>query len=83
MSDCSPRKYSLTSNGRFPCKDCKKRYLGCHDSCEEYQDAKKENEEYKKIVKNKRDAELEVVCYEVDRSRRIKKVTDRLKKYGG
>lgn len=24
------------------CKDCKKRYLGCHDKCDTYQNFKKE-----------------------------------------
>ena len=26
------------------CKDCKDRYIGCHDRCEKYQQFKKENE---------------------------------------
>lgn len=25
----------------MPCKDCKERYLGCHDKCEKYLNAKK------------------------------------------
>lgn len=29
------------------CKDCKERYVGCHDKCEEYQRFKKLNEEEK------------------------------------
>lgn len=35
-----------------PCKDCTKRYLGCHSECEEYADYKtvraKQNEQLKK-----------------------------------
>lgn len=30
------------------CKDCKKRYQGCHDSCEEYKQFKKKCEEMNK-----------------------------------
>lgn len=29
----------------MPCKDCKDRYLGCHDRCEKYQQFKKRNDE--------------------------------------
>ena len=29
---------------RFPCKDCPKRYPGCHDKCPEYQEAKSKND---------------------------------------
>ena len=30
-----------------PCKECAKRYLGCHDHCEEYQAARAEYENIK------------------------------------
>lgn len=30
------------------CKDCKKRYPGCHDSCEEYKQFKRQCEEVNK-----------------------------------
>lgn len=33
------------------CKDCKKRYPGCHDHCEKYQAAKKEWETFKESRK--------------------------------
>lgn len=29
---------------KAPCKDCEKRYLGCHSKCEEYQAFTKYNE---------------------------------------
>lgn len=29
----------------MPCKDCKDRYIGCHDRCEKYQQFKKRNDE--------------------------------------
>lgn len=34
------------------CKDCEKRYLGCHDSCEDFKDFKKQ----KKLI-NERERE--------------------------
>lgn len=36
------------------CKDCKKRYLGCHDYCETYLDEKEKHDQLrKKIYKEK------------------------------
>lgn len=29
-----------------PCKDCQKRYIGCHDICEKYQTWHKRRQEY-------------------------------------
>lgn len=37
---------------KYTCKDCTKRYLGCHDKCEEYQKIKKENVESKRKMVN-------------------------------
>ena len=34
-----------------PCKDCKKRYLGCHDICPEY---KEDVEKRRRINENRR-----------------------------
>lgn len=39
---------------RAPCKECEKRYLGCHANCEEYQAWRSERiEMYEKISKEK------------------------------
>ena len=32
-----------------PCKDCQKRFLGCHSVCKEYKDFVEENAENRKI----------------------------------
>lgn len=37
-------------SGVYCCKDCTKRYLGCHDKCEEYQRQSKEHKERKEKV---------------------------------
>lgn len=34
-------------SGIYCCKDCKERYLGCHDKCEKYQKQSKEYKERK------------------------------------
>ena len=35
---------------KYPCKDCKERYLGCSDKCEKYQQVKEENFQERKWV---------------------------------
>ena len=38
----------------YPCKDCKDRYLGCHDQCARYQAAKNQNLEERQGITRKR-----------------------------
>ena len=33
---------------KSPCKDCKKRVLGCHDTCPDYQNYKQNNDTIRK-----------------------------------
>lgn len=33
------------------CKDCEKRYVGCHSSCEEYNEQKKRHVELNKVMR--------------------------------
>lgn len=35
-----------------PCKDCKSRTVGCHSTCEKYEQFKKEMEEYNNTIKH-------------------------------
>ena len=37
---------------KYPCKDCNKRYPGCHDKCEAYQDIHKKQQEIYKARKD-------------------------------
>lgn len=37
----------------YPCKDCKNRYLGCHDYCPQYQVAKDINVSERKKIQQK------------------------------
>lgn len=39
---------------KFPCKDCGNRKIGCHDTCKEYQDAKKKQEELRELAEKQR-----------------------------
>ena len=43
---------------KYQCKDCNKRYPGCHDKCEAYQDVHKKQQEIYKARKNN----SEVMC---------------------
>ena len=38
----------------YPCKGCEDRYLGCHDQCAKYQDAKNQNIEERRGITRKR-----------------------------
>lgn len=51
----------------YPCKECKKRFLGCHDTCEDYQTVKKKDE----AIKQRRFADYEANYFERDRHNRI------------
>lgn len=53
---------------KFPCKDCKKRELGCHSKCQEYIAAV---EEQRKISKDRLKA-FDVNDYVFKRNLRIK-----------
>lgn len=41
-----------------PCKDCNKRQVGCHSSCEDYKTYKTENNKRNEKIKRERDADL-------------------------
>ena len=42
-SEVFQTKEGVTSMQDFPCKNCKKRYIGCHGTCGEYLIAQTEN----------------------------------------
>lgn len=39
------------------CKDCEKRYPGCHDYCEDYLDEKEQDEKLKAKIRKEKQAE--------------------------
>lgn len=40
------------------CKNCEKRHSGCHSDCEDYHREKKANDDFDRMVREKRDAEV-------------------------
>ena len=50
----------MANKDKFPCRNCKKRTVGCHGFCEEYKEAKevydKEREEIRYLKKRENDA---------------------------
>lgn len=60
-----------------PCKDCKKRHIGCHDKCDIYLKYKEEIRAFNK--KAKEDRYNECVMYEFEKYGKMQSC--RLKKY--
>lgn len=44
-----------------PCKDCKKRAVGCHSICREYLEWQKKNEERRNLIVAKRRLEVDLI----------------------
>lgn len=40
------------------CKNCTKRHIGCHSDCEEYLREKQANDDFNRLVREKKDAEI-------------------------
>lgn len=55
----------------FPCKNCEKRYPGCHDKCCDYQEARKKQDEVLKAIKEKSDV-VDCEHYRKNRMHRIR-----------
>lgn len=48
-----------------PCKDCPKRYLGCHDKCYKYQTFRQARDEYNEQVSKKREDYTTTYLYDL------------------
>ena len=55
------------------CKDCEKRKVGCHSTCEDYLKEKRQREELKRKIYKARDKERDILYQEVNRNERLKK----------
>lgn len=55
-----------------PCKDCIKRYPGCHGKCGDYTEYKTEHDAFKKRIKNG-NLEGDLVGYRKDKYERLKR----------
>lgn len=60
-------------NGFSVCKDCKKRELYCHATCETYLQAKQEYEDRKQTLKKQKQQQVDYMAYVADNHNRIKK----------
>ena len=58
---------------KTPCKDCEKRYVGCHGRCEKYLEFYKTNQERLETIKKANES----IGYQSELSYRIKKHTRR------
>lgn len=56
------------------CRDCKDRYLACHDHCEIYQDALAEWLEQKRRIKAEKRKESEMREYNILQVKRMKTI---------
>ena len=54
---------------KAPCKDCEKRYIGCHGRCEKYLEFKKANNERLK----QKSLEIDADQYAIDNTMRIRR----------
>lgn len=54
---------------KAPCKDCEKRYIGCHGRCEKYLEFKKANDERLK----QKSLEIDADQYAIDNTMRIRR----------
>lgn len=50
-----------------PCKDCKDRYVGCHEKCKAYLDFKEAHEEWAKLVFQNKLEDTRIAQIEVNR----------------
>lgn len=58
----------LPSRDKFPCKDCRKRYPACQDTCPEMIAAKQKNDERKALERRKRYEENAATEYSIIRN---------------
>lgn len=57
---------------RAPCKDCPDRHLGCHGTCEKYQEYKKRHDEEVAALQSEKDAYADMYNYREEKVRRLK-----------
>lgn len=49
-----------------PCKDCQKRHYACHDTCEEFIQARTEWVEHKRVIRNNKRLFTDLNSFEVE-----------------
>ena len=61
------------SNYVYPCKGCEKRFLGCHDSCIEYNKVKVENEKKKAYIEKIKKEEQRLTSFKIDGCMKVRR----------
>ena len=73
MTSSWGRKETFDRKGKYPCKDCPDRKVGCHSTCEAFLKAKANADKIGESIYQKRSKESEISNYVVDRAIRIRK----------
>ena len=60
----------MTMDNNRCCKGCEKRYVGCHSTCEEYKEYRKEMDEQKQNKHLKREIEVYLIQQSLKKKRR-------------
>lgn len=55
-----------------PCKDCPDRQLGCHGTCEKYQEYRRKRDEEAVAERQRVDSYCDMYAYKKDKVRRLK-----------
>ena len=56
----------VVTNKKAPCKECKERYLGCHDKCSHYKEYKKDLDDKKRIITEAKNKNKELFALKRD-----------------
>lgn len=63
-----------------PCKDCPRRYLGCHSKCKDYKEFRQALDERNARIRQERDRDNSVRAVAIEsRRRNIKKINPKYK----
>ncbi len=57
---------------KAPCQGCQVRHLGCHGTCEKYQEYKTKHEEEAAENRQRMDAYIDLYSYKEEKMRRLK-----------
>lgn len=55
------------------CKDCTKRYLGCHGKCEEYKAEVENHKTHQSKIRAEKDKDNQAIFYAIENTRKIRK----------
>lgn len=71
--DCMKRWDEFGGQVGRHCRDCEDRYPGCHGTCEKYLEAKKEYDEFKRVVFENRNDNMRLYTHKINAMRKARK----------